>query len=90
MKSAWDIFKGVEAEGGYTAAFKAGKVQAAIKEVSAKRDLNIARRRETILGSNQYPNFLEKASDEITPEIVRSPSSVSTRRSTRSSPPHVS
>ncbi|MBQ9583072.1 MAG: methylmalonyl-CoA mutase small subunit [Bacteroidales bacterium] len=71
MKSAWDIFKAVEAEGGYVAAFKAGSVQKAIKEVSAKRDLNIARRRETILGSNQYPNFLEKASDEITPEIVK-------------------
>lgn len=71
MKSAWDIFKAVEAEGGYVAAFKAGSVQKAIKEVSAKRDLNIARRRETILGTNQYPNFLEKASDEITPEIVK-------------------
>ncbi len=69
-KSAWDIFKGVEAEGGYVAAFKAGSVQKAIKEVSAKRDLNIARRRETILGTNQYPNFLETAPDEITPEMV--------------------
>lgn len=71
MNSAWNIFKGVEEQGGYTAAFKAGSVQAAIKDVAAKRDLNIARRRETILGSNQYPNFLEKASDEITPEIVK-------------------
>ncbi len=71
MKSAWDIFQAVNAEGGYVAAFKAGFVQKAIKEVSAKRDLNIARRRETILGTNQYPNFLEKASDEITPEMVK-------------------
>ena len=71
MKSAWDIFKAVEAEGGYVTAFKAGSVQKAIKEVAAKRDLNIARRRETILGTNQFPNFLEKAGDEITPEMVK-------------------
>ena len=71
MNTAWTIFKGVEEKGGYVAAFKAGEVQAAVKAVSEKRDQLIAKRRETILGSNQYPNFLEKAGEEITPEIVK-------------------
>ncbi|MBQ7222262.1 MAG: methylmalonyl-CoA mutase small subunit [Bacteroidales bacterium] len=75
MNAAWTIFKGVEDKGGYVAAFKAGDVQSAIKEVSEKRDKNIATRRETILGSNQFPNFLEKASDEITKEVVTRKSS---------------
>ncbi|MCF0177039.1 MAG: acyl-CoA mutase large subunit family protein [Bacteroidales bacterium] len=71
IKAAWDVFKETEEKGGYVAAFKAGMVQAAIKEVSAKRDQAIEKRRETILGTNQYPNFLEKAGEEITPEIVK-------------------
>ncbi|MCF0172198.1 MAG: methylmalonyl-CoA mutase small subunit [Bacteroidales bacterium] len=70
MNTAWTIFQGVEAEGGYVAAFKAGTIQAAIKDVANKKDQAIAKRRDTILGSNQYPNFLETASDEITSEIV--------------------
>ncbi|MBR5736750.1 MAG: methylmalonyl-CoA mutase small subunit [Bacteroidales bacterium] len=69
-KAAWDIFKSVDAKGGYVEAFKAGDVQAAVKAVSDKKDQAIAKRRDTILGTNQYPNFLEKASDEITKEIV--------------------
>ena len=68
--SAWDIFKAVDEKGGYVAAFKAGDVQAAVKAVSDKRDQAIAKRRDTILGTNQFPNFLEKAPEEITKEIV--------------------
>ncbi len=36
-------------------------MQAKIKEMAAKRDLNIATRRENLLGTNQFPNFTEKA-----------------------------
>lgn len=68
--AAWDLFRKVEAAGGYIAQFKAGFIQSEIKAVSDKRDKNYATRRDTILGSNQYPNFLEKAADEITKEIV--------------------
>ena len=68
--AAWDIFKAVDDKGGYVEAFKAGDVQAAVKAVADKKDQAIAKRRDTILGTNQYPNFLEKASDEITKEIV--------------------
>ena len=60
----------MEEKGGYTEAFKAGFVQAEVKAVADKKDKNFAQRRETILGTNQFPNFLEKASDEITKEIV--------------------
>ena len=70
VNEAWKLFQTVEEKGGYTAAFKAGFVQEQVKAVSDKKDKNISTRRETILGSNQYPNFLEKASDEITKDIV--------------------
>ena len=70
IDAAWNLFKTVEEKGGYAEAFKAGFVQSEVKAVADKKDKNIATRRETILGSNQYPNFLEKATDEITKEIV--------------------
>ena len=70
IDAAWKLFKAVEEKGGYTEAFKAGFVQAEVKAVADKKDKNFAQRRETILGTNQFPNFLEKASEEITKEIV--------------------
>lgn len=57
--NAWALFKELEAKGGYVEAFKAGAVQAAIAESAAKRDKNIATRRDILLGTNQYPNFQE-------------------------------
>ena len=68
--AAWALFKKVEEAGGYVAQFKAGFVQGEINAVSAKKDQNIASRRMTILGTNQYPNFLEKAEEKITKDIV--------------------
>ncbi|MEN6619511.1 MAG: methylmalonyl-CoA mutase family protein [Rikenellaceae bacterium] len=69
-EEAWKLFKQVEEKGGYTEAFKAGFVQTEIKTSSAKRDLNIATRREIILGTNQYPNFGENADKNITLDVV--------------------
>ena len=70
IDAAWKLFKEVEEKGGYTEAFKACFVQEQVKAVSDKKDKLLAQRRETLLGSNQYPNFLEKAGEEITKEIV--------------------
>ena len=70
IDASWKLFKDVEEKGGYTAAFKAGFVQEQVKAVSDKKDKLLAQRRETLLGTNQFPNFLEKAGEEITKEIV--------------------
>lgn len=69
-QTAWALFTKVEEMGGYVAAFKADFIQKAIKETSAKRDKNIETRRETILGSNQYPNFTEAIDKDVTKEVV--------------------
>ena len=69
-EESWKLFRQTEEKGGYTEAFKAGFIQAEIKASSAKRDLNIATRREIILGTNQYPNFSEKADKDVTLDIV--------------------
>ncbi len=72
-EAAWNLFKKVEELGGYVAAFKEGYIQTAIKESAAKRDKNIETRKETILGTNQYPNFNEVAPKEVTVEIATKP-----------------
>ena len=58
---AWKLFLAVEEEGGMYAAVKAGKVQDAVNESNAARHAAVAKRKEILLGTNQYPNFTEKA-----------------------------
>lgn len=69
-QQAWKLFMEIEKKGGYINALKEGYIQTEIKAASAKRDLNIATRRETLLGTNQYPNFSEKAPKDLTLNIV--------------------
>ncbi|MDR2361870.1 MAG: methylmalonyl-CoA mutase subunit beta [Prevotellaceae bacterium] len=69
-EEAWKLFKQVEERGGYLAAFKAGFIQEQVKASAQKRDANIATRRQILLGTNQYPNFMETASDDLTEATV--------------------
>lgn len=59
---AWKIFLGIEEEGGFLAAAKNGTVQDAINATNRKRHEAVAKRREFVLGTNQFPNFTEKSS----------------------------
>ena len=58
---AWKLFLKVEEEGGFLAAVKAGTVQADINATNVKRHGDAAKRKEFILGTNQFPNFTEKS-----------------------------
>lgn len=69
-EAAWALFKQVEEKGGYIEALKAGFIQETINATAATRDKNIATRRDTILGTNQYPNFNEVAAPEVTMDAV--------------------
>ncbi|MDE6271265.1 MAG: acyl-CoA mutase large subunit family protein, partial [Muribaculaceae bacterium] len=64
-EQAWKLFLDVEADGGFFAQAGEGKVQAAVNESCAKRHTDVARRKEILLGTNQYPNINEKAADKI-------------------------
>ena len=57
----WKIFLKVEDEGGYLEAIKKGTVQDDINATNAKRHDAAAKRKEFILGTNQFPNFTEKS-----------------------------
>ena len=62
---AWKLFLATEEQGGFYAALKAGEVQKAVNESSDKRHTDVARRKESLLGTNQFPNFNEVANDKI-------------------------
>ncbi len=55
----WKIFLQVEEDGGFLAAAKEGKVQDVINATNVKRHGDAAKRKEFILGTNQFPNFTE-------------------------------
>ena len=57
----WKIFLKVEEEGGFLAAVKAGTVQDDINATNIKRHGDAAKRKEFLLGTNQFPNFTEKS-----------------------------
>lgn len=60
-EQAWKLFLAVEAEGGFLSAAKTGSIQAAVNATNVKRHANAAKRREFLLGTNQFPNFNEKS-----------------------------
>lgn len=64
-REAWKLFLEVQDNGGFLASINDGKVQAAVKASSEKRHTDVARRKEILLGTNQFPNINEMAAEKI-------------------------
>lgn len=62
---AWKLFLEVEEKGGFFAEVDNGDVQKAVNASCEKRHTDVARRKEILLGTNQYPNINEMATDKI-------------------------
>ncbi len=62
---AWKLFIEIEDQGGFVSAFKKGIIQNIISKTATEKLLNIAVRKEILLGTNQYPNFNEKMGTKI-------------------------
>lgn len=60
-EEAWKLFLAIEEEGGFLAAAEAGIIQNTINETNATRHANAGKRKEFLLGTNQFPNFNEKS-----------------------------
>ncbi|MCQ2083070.1 MAG: methylmalonyl-CoA mutase small subunit [Bacteroidaceae bacterium] len=56
---AWNLFLQIEDEGGMLSLVQAGKVQEAVNATNAARHENAAKRKEGLLGTNQFPNIKE-------------------------------
>lgn len=63
-EQAWKLFLEVEEMGGFAVAAAAGNVQEAVNSSNAKRHKAIATRRESLLGTNIFPNITETATAE--------------------------
>lgn len=62
---AWKLFLDVEDKGGFFALVGEGSVQKAVNESCEKRHTDVARRKEILLGTNQFPNINEMAAAKI-------------------------
>ena len=60
-QQAWKLFLEVEQAGGFLAEAKAGHIQQAVNKSGDARREAVSKRREILLGTNQYPNFTETA-----------------------------
>ena len=64
-QEAWKLFMEVDAQGGFFPAVNAGKIQEAVNASCRKRHDDMARRKEVLLGTNQFPNFNEFAAEKV-------------------------
>lgn len=64
-EQAWAIFLNVEDNGGFFEMVKKGTVQEAVKTTAANRLRDVSSRKEVLLGTNQFPNFTEKALNKV-------------------------
>ena len=65
LEQAWNLFRETEKAGGIIELGLKGGIKAAVEASCQKRNLQIATRRRTILGTNQYPNLTESVSGKI-------------------------
>lgn len=64
-KEAWKLFLDVEEKGGFLACINDNSIQKAVNATAEKRHVDVARRKEILLGTNQYPNINETAAQKI-------------------------
>ena len=66
---AWKLFLEVQEKGGFIAAFRQGYVQTQVNEMAAKRIKAVATRRDNLLGVNQFPNYNELITDNLSSRL---------------------
>ncbi len=62
-RRAWAMFQEIEKLGGMSKAMRVGWPQAEVAKVAAERLKNVARRRDSVIGTNMYANVTEKPLD---------------------------
>ncbi|MBQ1584309.1 MAG: methylmalonyl-CoA mutase small subunit, partial [Muribaculaceae bacterium] len=63
-EQGWKLFLEVEDKGGFKTALESGDIIKAVNASADARFDKVAKRREQLLGTNQFPNFTEKAADK--------------------------
>ena len=77
--ASWNLFQEIEREGGVADALEAGSIQNAVAKVRAEREANVARRKDTLIGTSDFPDLAE---DKVAVLAQPRLASLSTQRST--------
>lgn len=77
-REAWRLFLEIESEGGFLKELQNGTIQKRISAAAASRKEETAKRREILLGTNQYPNASETTAQEHDPSILFPPAATAT------------
>ena len=64
-EKALELFKAIEAEGGFYTAFENETIQQQIAEIRLKKLKFLSQRRSAMVGINKYPNLMEKVEPSI-------------------------
>jgi methylmalonyl-CoA mutase len=71
--TAWDAFQEIEREGGIAASLASGALQGRIAAVREERARNVARRRDPITGTSEFPDIAETPVDVLMLAPVAAP-----------------
>ena len=80
-QTAWWFFQGIEQAGGAAEALETGLIQHVVAKVGAEREANVARRKDAIVGTSDFPDLHE---DEVDVFGTTSPGSGWPRAQARS------
>lgn len=58
-QKAWEVFSGIEAQGGFSEAFAAGQISDMLDQTWEKTRKDIASRKKKLTGINEFPNLAE-------------------------------
>ncbi|MBY6364966.1 methylmalonyl-CoA mutase family protein [Rhodococcoides corynebacterioides] len=58
-EAAWTVFQSIERAGGYRSALDSGEITRTVAETRAAREQDIAHRRTSVTGVNEFPNLQE-------------------------------
>jgi methylmalonyl-CoA mutase len=56
---AWTLFQQIEREGGAADAIESGSIQKEVAKVRAERQTNVARRKDSLVGTSDFPDLAE-------------------------------
>jgi methylmalonyl-CoA mutase len=57
--AAWTLFQEIERGGGTAKALESGLIQRAVAKVRAERETNVARRKDSLVGTSDFPDLTE-------------------------------
>jgi methylmalonyl-CoA mutase len=65
--TAWPLFQEIEKAGGAAAALEQGLIQAKVAAVRAAREKAVARRKDALTGTSEFPNLMEAPAAVLAP-----------------------